>query len=157
MKKKIKWIAFGLSVIIVTVVIYIGALVRYAESEETALNTYRLSLEVMPEVDSVLTVHRFNGLESYVVALVELTNHQEVYFFVRDGVVAHYIGRTELMSESQVISVASNLITGGELHQTQLGIIEETPIFEVQMVLDGEMHYVIIHAVSGNVIMNFNL
>jgi uncharacterized protein YpmB len=89
MKKKIKWLAIGICVIIVAVFVYMGALVRYANSEATILNHYQASLEVMPEVDSVRSIHRFNGLKSYVVALVELTNDQEVYFFVNDGSVQH--------------------------------------------------------------------
>lgn len=157
MKKKIKWIITGISVMSVVVMIYIGALVQYAESEAIALNRYAESLEAMSEVDAVRSIHRFNGLESYVVALVALTHHQEVYFFVRDGAIKHYVGSDELMTESQVASLALNLIVGGEVHHIQLGIIEETPIFEVQIVFEDVRHYVIIHAVDGHVITNFNL
>ena len=157
MKKKIKWMIVGLSVVMVVILIYIGALVRYAEREVTTLNNLTASLEVMPEVRLVHSIHRFNGLESYVVAQVELTNYQDAYFFVRDGTVQHYIISTELMVESEILSIASDQVVGGEIQRSQLGIIEETPIFEVQIALDGEVHYVIINAVTGTVIMNFSL
>jgi len=157
MKKKIKWIIIGISVVIIAVLIYAGALVRYADREMGILNIYNASLEVLPEVDSVRFIHRFSGLESYVVALVELSNNQEAYFFVRDGVVQHYIEKSELITEAQAMSVALDLIVGGEIHDTQLGIIDDTPIFEVQIALNNDVYYVVINAVSGNVIMNFSL
>jgi uncharacterized protein YpmB len=59
------------------------------------------------------------------------------------------------MTESQITSMASNLKTGGEIQNIQLGIIEETPIFEVQIALNDEIHYVVINAVNGNVITEF--
>lgn len=157
MKKKIKWLVIGICVIVVAIVIYMGAVIRYVQREATTLNNYMASLEVLPEVQSVHTIHRFNGLESYVVALVELTNNQEAYFFVKDGLVEQYLVSDELITQSQAATIASNLIVGGEIQDTQLGIIEETPIFEVQMTLEDALYYVIIHALSGDVIMNFSL
>lgn len=157
MKKNIKWLVIGICVIVVAIVIYMGAVIRYVEQEATTLNNYMASLEALPEVESVHAIHRFNGLESYIVALVELTNSQEAYYFVKDGIVEHYLVSDELITQSQAANIASDLIVGGEVQDNQLGIIEETPIFEVQMTLEDTLYYVIINAVNGNVIMNFSL
>ena len=156
LKKKIIWFIIGVLVILVVLLGYVGSLVEYAETEVRLINNVSASLEAMSGIDSVESIHRFNGLESYIVARV-LYDQQEVYFFVRDGTIQHYIGSAEMLAESDAQNIAVNFISGGDIHHTQLGIIGETPIFEVQIALGDARHYVVINAKSGNVIMNFDL
>lgn len=155
MLKKIKWILLGLASVIIIVITFLVTLVRYADEEVDALNFYRLSIEAMPEVVSVEEIHRFNGLDTYIVANVRHENGQNIYFFVQDGAVVHYFFATQLIEQEEAISVTDQLFREGELFHIQLGVIGEIPIYEVQIKDDGEVHYVVIDAQTGNVLMNF--
>ena len=157
MLKKLKWIVLGLVAIGIIVLTYIVTLVRYAETEVTAMIAYTASIEAMPEVVSVQQVHRFNGLESYIVARVEHENGEDVYFFVRDGEVQEWFFSAELIDENAANVIAERLIRDGEIIKTQLGILEENPIFEVQIRDEETVHYIIIHAQTRVVIMHFYL
>jgi len=145
-----------LAVIITGAVLtYIVTLVRYAETETTALNQYRLSVAAMADVKAVHSIHRFNGLESYIVATITHENGENLYFFIRDGQVLHFFFTTDLISIETANSIATGQIPNGQIHHTQLGIIHETPIFEVQINYDGNVHYVVINAITQEVIMQF--
>ena len=155
MLKKIKWILLGVVAVSIIVVAYIIALVRYAEVEVTALNNYATSISELPDVVSVQWVQRFNGLESYIVARIEHTSGEDVYFFVREESVQHYFFSSQLISEMQANEIALNFLPNGEIINTQLGILREIPIFEVQIEYEGLIHYIVIDAKTREVIMNF--
>jgi len=157
MLKKIKWTSLGIVALSIIIITYVIALVRYAETEVTALSDYEASLLTLPEVASVRQIHRFNGLESYIVANVEHTSGQDIYFFVREGSVQHYFISSQLIDETQANRIAQNLVPNGEIINTQLGILRETPIFEVQIVYEGTVHYIVIDAKTREVIMNFQI
>jgi len=157
MLKKIKWILLGFVAIAIIVGTYVVSLVRYAETEVTALNNYATSISARPEVVSVQSIHRFNGLESYIVANVEHESGQDVYFFVRDGSVQYYFIASELINEHEANVIAQSLVRNGEIINTKLGILEETPIYEVQIEYEDAVHYIVIDAQTSEVIMNFYL
>jgi len=157
MLKKIKWVSLSVTVLAIIIMTYIIALVRYAEGEVTAINEYVTSLLTLPDVVSVSYAHRFNGLESYIVANIEHTSGQEVYFFVREGSVQHYFISSQLIDEMQANVIAQNVMPNGEIINTQLGILQETPIFEVQIEDDGVVHYIVINAQTSEIWLNFYL
>jgi len=156
MLKKIKWILLGLVAILIIIGTYVVSLVRYAETEVTALDNYTASILARPEVVSAQSIHRFNGLESYIVALIEHESGQDVYFFVRDATVQHIFIASDLINESDANTIAQTLVRNGEIINTQLGILEETPIFEVQIRDEDTVHYIVIDAQTSEVIMNFS-
>ena len=157
MLKKIKWILLGLAAILIIIGTYVVSLVRYAEVERIALDNYAASISALPEVVSVERVHRFNGLESYIVANIEHESGQEVYLFVRDGEVKHFFHVSELIDETQADMIAQNLIQDGEIIKTQLGVLEETPIFEVQIEHEDVVYYIVINAETSEIIMVFDM
>ena len=156
MKKKMKWIALSLVVVLLAVMVYMAFLVRHAESEAQVLTDIKHALEATSEVESVRDIHRFNGLEAYVVALVELADRQTAYFFIRDGVVVHYAAEDELLNAALAIELALYEVDG-EVHHAQMGILEETPIFEVQIRVDDALHFVVLDATTAEVKMTFQL
>jgi len=155
MLKKIKWLLLGLVAIVIIIGTYVESLVRYAETEGVFLDNYAASILAMPEVVSVGSIHRFNGLESYIVASIEHESGQDVYLFVRDGEVQHNFFRSDLMDETQANMIALDLVQNGEIIDTQLGILEEMPIFEVQIEYEDVVHYIVIDARTSEVILNF--
>jgi len=157
MLKKVKWILLGIAAVSIIIVAYVIALIRYAETEVTALNNYVESLSELSDVVSVQSIHRFNGLESYIVANIEHDSGQDVYFFVRDGEVQHYFFSSQLIDETQASEIAEDLVQNGEIISTQLGILREIPIFEVQIEYEGVVHYIIINAQTREVWMNFQI
>lgn len=157
MLKKIKWILLGLAVITIIAITYVVSLVRYAETEVTALDHYADSLLALPEVLSVRSIHRFNGLESYLVARVEHESGQDVYFFVREGVVEDYFISSQLINAHNANEIAQRLVWNGEIINTQLGILEGIPIYEVQIKYEDVVHYIVIDARTREVLMNFHL
>jgi len=155
MLNKIKWLLLGFIAISIITVTYIVSVVRYAETERTALNDYAESLLALLEVESVQSIHRFNGQESYIVANVEHVDGQKLYFFVRDGSIQYYFIASELIHADDANMIAKNLIQNGEIINTQLGILDETPIFEIQIRYEELVHYIIINAQTREVVMNF--
>jgi len=157
MLKKIKWIILILLSTGIIFLTFIVTLLRYAETEAELLENYRTSLMALPEVASVGDVRRFNGLESYIVANVILETGYEVYYFVFQETVQHFFFASRLISEDEAQTIAERLIRNGEISRTQLGILDEMPIFEVQIQVEDAIHYIVIDAQNGEVIMNFQL
>ena len=157
MVKKIKWLLLGIVVILIISITYVVSLVRYAQGEVDAVNNYMDSISALPEVVSVHGVHRFNGLESYIVASVERTSGYDAYYFVRDGRVQYYFYTTELINANDANVTAQDLVRTGEIINTQLGILEGTPIFEVQIKDEDEdvVHYIVINAETSDIILKF--
>jgi len=155
MLKKIKWILLGLAAIMIIIGTYVVSLVRYAEGEVTALDNYEAAILALQEVDSIASIHRFNGLESYIVANIEHENGRDFYYFVREGEVQHLFIASELINEPQANEIAQDLVGDGEIIFTQLGILEETPIFEVQIEFEDSVRYIVIDAQTSEVILDF--
>jgi len=137
------------------IITYIVTLVRYAETETTALNQYRVSVAAMADVNVVHSLHRFNGLESYIVATVAHVNGQDMYFFIRDGSIKHFFFTTDLIDTEIANTLAISQIPNGQIRRTQLGILNETPIFEVQVNYENNVHYIVINAENRDIIMQF--
>ena len=166
MKAKIKWILLGIVTVIVVVVIYFVSLTRVANQHASMLEGYALSIEGLPEVDRVLDVHQFNGLESYIVSRVRLHDGQEIYYFVRDEVVQHYLPQSDLIREEQARQIAYDTIASAlgeasgsqeiEFFLIQVGVLEDVIIFELQARVDEDVHYVIMDGQTGEVILHFN-
>jgi len=157
MLKKAKWILLGIAAVSIIIIAYVISLIRYAETEVTALNNYATSLSELPDVVSVQSIHRFNGLESYIVANIEHDSGQDVYFFVRDGEVQHYFFSSQLIDEMQANEIAEGLVQNGERISTQLGILNGIPIFEVQIEYEGVVRYIVINAQTREVWMDFQV
>lgn len=157
MLKKIKWIILIILSIGIILLTYAMTLLRYAETEVEALERYRLSLASLPEVEEVREVHRFNGLESYIVASIVLERGYDVYYFVFDDTVQHFFFASDLITEEEALQIAMSLIREAEMKRIILGILNEMPIFEVQMELEDEIHYIVINALTGSVVMNFQI
>ncbi|MCL1990651.1 MAG: PepSY domain-containing protein [Defluviitaleaceae bacterium] len=155
MLKKIKWGFLILASISIILLTYVVTLVRYAESDVTLLEAYHLSLMALPEVVAVRHIHRFNGLNAYIVAEVEHESGEDVYFFVYEASVAYYFFRSQLIDEQAVRSRAQALIGNGQIINSQLGMLNGVPIFEVQLTDEDVIHYVVIDAQNGEVIMSF--
>ena len=155
MLKKLKWLVLGMAIISIITIMYIVSTVRYARIETTALEGYADSLLTLPDVVSVQSIHRFNGKESYIVASIEHDSGQELYFFVRDGSVQYYFISSELLNESDANVIALDLVQNGEIINTQLGILGEKPIFEVQIEYEDLVYYIVIDAQTREVLMNF--
>ena len=157
MLKKIKWMLLGVAALLIIIGTYVVSLVRYADIEITALDNYTASISVRPEVVSVEGIHRFNGLESYIVASIEHESGQRVFYFVRDGWVQHYFFASDLINEMQADAIAQDLVRNGEIINTQLGILVETPIFEVQVQYEAVVYYIVIDAKTSEIIMVFDM
>lgn len=155
MWKKIRWILLGFTSVIIILLTYAITLVRYAETEITALAAYQASIENFSEVKSVLNIHRFNGLESYIVAKIEHESGEEIYYFIFDDAVKHYFFARQLLEEQEAENIALNLIDEGEIIKVQLGILNETPIFEIQIEQEEKVYYIVINAKNGALIMDF--
>lgn len=168
MLKKIKWTLLGLVAILIIIGTYVISLVRYAEGEVATLENYTASILAMEEVESLNSIHRFNGLESYIVASVVHEGGQDVYFFVRDVQVQYYFFAEELIDEEEANAIAQNLMENGMIINTQLGILEGVledeiaddeesamPIFEVQIEDEDAVYYIVINAQTSEVVLNF--
>jgi len=157
MLKRLKWLLIATTAILVVTLTYAILVVRYAEAEMTAIQGYADSLLALNDVEALHSIHRFNGLESYIVANVLHSTGQEVYFFVRDGSVQHYFPRRDLIDADEAMAIAKSLINNGEISNVQLGILGEIPIFEVQIAVDELVHYLVINAKNREILMNFYL
>jgi len=170
MKSKIKWIKsrmkqifVGVAVIIIVALIYVALVMRYANREAGELAHYAQSIEELPEVERVMDMHRFNGMESYVVAHVLLSDGQEFYYFVREETVEHYVASDELMEEERVLAIMQRAILDYnedavevDLIGIQLGMINNEVVFEVRVRLNEQIHYVVINGEDGEVVLHFN-
>ena len=153
--KRISWVVLLSTVAVTLSLTYIVTLVRYAETETAELNRYRVSIAAMPEVANVQSVHRFNGLKSYIVAHILHENGEDFYFFIRDGSVQHFFPIPDLITIQTAHTLALQQIPGGNIHRTQVGILDDIPIFEVQIQFEGSVHYIVINAESHEIMMQF--
>ena len=159
-KARVKWISVGIVAAVAVVVIYFLSLISYANRQDRELANYASSIAELPEVDSVVSTHRFNGLESYVVAGVVLSDGQEFYYFVRDGTVQEYVARDDLIGESRARSIAYEVAAEGQataFMSVQLGTIGDRAIFEARVEHGGRIHYVVMDALDGEIIMQFDM
>lgn len=157
MLKKLKWgflILLSVGIILLT---YVVTLLNYAETEVNALAFYRASVESLPEVATVEHIHRFNGIESYIVAHVVLENGDDAYYFIYENIVQHFFFLSGLITEAEAHDIALNEVLDGEITQTQVGILNETPIFEIQIREDDQIYYIIINAQDGQIKLSFQI
>jgi len=153
--KRISWGLLATGIIAGVIFAYLIMVIRYAETETIALNNYRASINAMPDVNAVHSVHRFNGLESYIVAAVEYESGDDVHFFIRDGAVQHFFFTNDLITEQVAMAIAQSQHPEGTIVNSQLGIIFVTPIFEIQIEHENAVHYVVIDARTREIMMNF--
>jgi len=162
-KPKMKQIFMVTAVVAIVLLIYATLIMRVANSEEGELADYAQSIAELSEVEEVINVHRFNGIESYVVAHVLLRDGQEFYYFVREETVKHYVASDDLLEEEQVLAIMQRAILDDEEDRTevelvaiQLGILNDDVVFEVRVRLDAHIHYVVIDGQNGDVLLHFN-
>jgi len=157
MFKKIRWALLAFIIGGILIITYIVTLVRYAESENRAFNNYTKSLLAMSDVNEVNSIHRFNGLKSYIVANIVHTNGEDVYFFIRDGIIQHFFFTENLIALDDANNVAQQMNPNARIVNTQLGMLDEKPIFEVKLEEKNITTYIVLDAKNGRVLMNFSL
>lgn len=155
MFKRISWFVLFVLISSTLSIGYIVTLVRYAEAENGILDDYRASILAMEDVNSVNTIHRFNGLESYIVADIDHQNGENLYFFIRDGLVQHFFFTNDLIDAATAGSIATAVHDGGTVSNITLGILHTTPIFEVQINQEEVVYYVVVNAITREIVMNF--
>jgi|GEM_PF-1446769 len=162
-KSHMKQILMVVAGIAVMALIYVVLMIRYADSGERELRQYTRSIEDLPEVEHVINIQRFNGIESYVVVHVMLVDGQEFYYFVRDETVKHYVASDDLIGEERALRVMNGVIldydeeaSEVEVMEIQLGVIDDEVIFEIRVRLQQQVHYVVINGLNGEVLLHFN-
>jgi len=157
MLKKLKWVLLVLLSIGIILLTYVVTLLNYAEAEVETLAFYQLAIQDFPEVASVEHIHRFNGIRSYIVANVVLETGYHVYYFIYGDTVESFSFASLLITETEARTIAQNLVPHGEIINTQLGILNGIPIFEVQIREDHVVYYIVIYAETGEIKMNFQV
>jgi len=140
--------------ILTPIIVYGLFLWGYASGELDNLEAYARSLEGHNEVESVLEISRFSGKEFYIVARVALVDESEFYYFISDEQVSKYLDAADVIGSQAAKNLAANVATG-EILDVQLGLYLEDPIYEVKMRDADDVHYVIVHALTGDIILYF--
>ena len=149
-------IIFWTFIILVPIIVYGLFLWGYASGELDSLEAYSRALESHDEVSNVLEISRFNGQESHIVARVELVDNRKFYYFVSGKKVQDYLDVAYVIGYRAAEQIAASSATG-EILNTQLGLHAGDPIYEVQIRdANQQVHYVIIHALTGELILHFS-
>jgi len=154
-------IIFWTFLIATPIIVYGLFLWGYASGELDSLESFGRTLENFDEVSTVLEISRFNGQESHIVARVVLVNGREFYYFVSENaeheyVVQEYLDAAYVIGPRGAEQIAARTATG-EILGTQLGRHAGEPIYEVQIRDANQyVHYVVIHALTGELILHFS-
>ncbi len=155
MNTKTKWLKRMVLTIIVVILSALLILFSYVLGYEKGLMNYQASLSKLPEVESVVRISEYNGVESYYVAEVVLINGSEQYYFIKDNVVEYHVPVEELLTGEEAASYAMANVGAGIVKHYYLGIEDETPIYEVMISSDKGEHYVIVDAKTGKLVSHF--
>ena len=153
--------------IFVIFLIFFGFLLAHVNRYNQELETYKASILQIDEVESILDFQIFHGLDTYVVAKVNLIDNQTFYYFIKDQVVAHYVLTSDLLTENDVLLIAKNqwsetindfyLSDATKNYTIKLGVLEQQVIYEVSVTFENETHFIVIDAVEGAIILNFSI
>lgn len=149
--KRLRRIILFIMVIIASVLIMLAS---YVLQQNKHLMTYQKSLAKLPEVDQVLEISEYSGMESYYVAKVLLTTDLEYYYFIKDDIVEYSYPVTDLMTAQQAVKQALASHQGTVTHY-YLGIYDEKPVYEVEISSTRGEEYVIVDAQSGDIVLQF--
>ena len=155
MNTKTNWLKRMVLTIIVVILSSVLVLFSYVFGHEKGLMNYQASLSKLPEVESVIRISEYGGMESYYVAQVVLINGSEQYYFIKDNVVEYHVPVEDLLTGEQAASYAMSNVGSGIVKHYYLGIKDETPIYEVMISSDKGEHYVIIDAKTGKLVSHF--
>lgn len=155
MKSKNRWLKRIVLVVIVIIISTILLLFAYVMGREKSLMDYQASLAKLPEVNQVLEISEYQGLDTYYVAKVMLTNDTEQYYFIKDNIVVYHMETSEVMAIDSLLNKALIVTGNGKVKHYYLGFLEERPIYEILITTDKGEEYVILNAVDGELISHF--
>lgn len=155
MKSKNRWLKRLVLLIIIVAISAIMLLFAYVMGYEKSLMTYQSSLSKLPEVKQVLEISEYNGVESYYVAKVLLTNETEQYYFIKDNVVDYHIETSKVIAVDSMLNKAISVTGSKKVKHYYLGYLDEKPIYEVLVTTDTGEEYVILNALDGELISHF--
>lgn len=81
MKSKNRWLKRFVLLIIVLIISGFLLLFSYVMGHEKSLMNYQSSLSKLPEVEQVLEISEYQGIDAYYVAKVLLTRDRAVLFY----------------------------------------------------------------------------
>lgn len=153
-KKKplLKW----LGLILIIIMVWIVSFLIYVGREHSERETFRRSLENMPEVQYVLALNQFHGAESYWIAEVALEDGTQMYYFIFEAQVIHQVPVGDLMTPAQAEAIALSGFGGTSVHYF-LGFFQNTPIFEVALNTSEGVRYVIVDAKTREIAFSYLL
>lgn len=82
---------------------------------------YQSSLSKLPEVEQVLEISEYQGIDAYYVAKVLLTNETEQYYFIKDNVVVYQVEINKILSTDAIVNKALSLTGSGKVKHYYLG------------------------------------
>ncbi|HAX72641.1 MAG TPA: hypothetical protein DCY20_03885 [Firmicutes bacterium] len=156
MKRKNKWPKRIFLIVLTVIASFTTMLLAYVAGYEKDLMVYQESLAKLPEVNSVLEIAKYNGTEQYYVAKVKLINETEHYYFIKDNVVEYNVETKNILSTDVIVNNVMNQIQGDIKHY-YLGIHEEKPIYEVVVSTQNQEVYVLVDAMSGELVATYEL
>jgi len=152
--KWLKWSVLGA----IAVVIALGImLLIYVAGHQDNLSSYQQSIENLVEVDQVLDFSHYTGQEAYFVARIQRTDGEQYYYFVKDDIVAHQVLVADVITADIAQSVAMESVGSGSILSHQLGIYHDKPIYEVKLRTNEGTDYVIINALTMEIVFQFTL
>ncbi|EFF63013.1 hypothetical protein GMA92_02675 [Turicibacter sanguinis] len=155
MKSKNRWLKRFVLLIIVLIISGFLLLFSYVMGHEKSLMNYQSSLSKLPEVEQVLEISEYQGIDAYYVAKVLLTNETEQYYFIKDNVVVYQVEINKILSTDAIVNKALSLTGSGKVKHYYLGFLDENPIYEVLVTTSEGEEYVILNALDGELISHF--
>ena len=156
-KKTYKWIIWSFVAAFLGMIGLVIFILIYAAGYQDSLRAYKRSVENLEEVNQVLEFSEYAGLETYFVAIVERIDDEQYVYFVNDGIVAYQFPVDDLITIETARGVAVDATESQRIIGTQLGIYEETPIYEVRIKTPEGMDYVFVDAMTRDIMLHFTL
>lgn len=155
MKSKNRWLKRFVLLIIVLIISVVLLLFAYVMGHEKSLMDYQSSLSKLPEVEQVLEISEYQGVDAYYVAKVLLTNETEQYYFIKDNVVTYQVETNKVLSIDVIVNKALTVTGSGKVKHYYLGFLDENPVYEVLVTTSKGEEYVIVNALDGDLISHF--
>jgi len=154
-KKNFKWLIWstvGVGVVALALFVF---MLMYVASYQDNFRSFERSIQNLPEVAEVLEFSRFTGTDEYFVAKVRRTDEETYYYFIKDEIVAHQFPSHEFITMEEAQSIALSVTESRTLVTKSLGMYFEDPIYEFKFRVNQGVEYVIINAITGEVILQF--
>lgn len=155
MKSKNRWLKRFVLLIIVLIISVVLLLFAYVMGHEKSLMDYQSSLSKLPEVEQVLEISEYQGVDAYYVAKVLLTNETEQYYFIKDNVVTYQVETNKVLSIDVIVNKALAVTGSGKVKHYYLGFLDENPVYEVLVTTSKGEEYVMVNALDGDLISHF--